>query len=354
MEYNKVKMRIGNLKSGMIAANDILNINGSIILGKNTVLNDEIIEALKQYPIFTINVILKDEDEIIKNDIGKKEGIINFKDIYKQTKDELMESINDIIFLDEKIDINLVVENISQMISKVDINGELLKLLNNMRINNKPLLAHSLNVALISSMIGRWCKLSPLDLDYLLVCAIVHDVGMLRFSKELFLNRTKMSVKDIRTMQKHAIYGYNMLKDRGFTDARILNVILFHHERCDGSGYPFGKEKTEIDSFTIIISIADIYDNITTEKNYQERFLPFEAVNILETNGHRKFNTHYLSAFLTGVMNNFLNCRVLLNTGQKGKIIYINKSNLAYPTISVENKYIDLSINKHIKVVGLI
>ena len=76
------------------------------------------------------------------------------------------------------------------------------------------------------------------------------------------------------------------------------NAALMHHERCDGSGYPFGLTGNRIDKFAKIVSIADVYDAMTANRCYRDGLCPFEVIAMFEKEGLTQFNPKYILTFL--------------------------------------------------------
>ena len=101
-----------------------------------------------------------------------------------------------------------------------------------------------------------------------------------------------------------------------------------HHERCDGSGYPLGLDSNKTEPFAKIIAICDCYDAMTSPRPYRDSLCPFEVIEFFEYDGLQKFDPQYLIPFLHGIVDNYINTKVLLSNGKEGNIIMINHSNL--------------------------
>lgn len=357
----KTRVRIDSLEPGMVVASDILNLNGTIIIGKKTILDKEKIHKLQQYPLSAIFVKTEsDESGEEQVTIKSLETIKNtdefkyFKKMFDKTKEDMKSTLNEIVCLDKKVDIKKMITDLDNIISEIDTGTELFDMLNCMKDDNDEIFTHSLNVALISNMIGKWAKLPKSEIDLLGVAALLHDIGKLKLPQEILHKTTPLTSHEKNIMQKHAVYGYNTLKDKGIEDSRIYMAALSHHERYDGSGYPLAKKKNEIDDFSKVIAIADVYDNMTSPRSYRHKISPFKVIHLLETDGYQKFDTSFLLTFLSGILDTFINYSVELSTKEVGKIIFINKSNLSRPMVKVGKKYIDLSVEKDIDIVKII
>ena len=86
-----------------------------------------------------------------------------------------------------------------------------------------------------------------------------------------------------------------------------------HHEKCDGSGYPFGLKGNKIDPFAKIVAIADVYDAMTAARVYRGPLCPFQVIDIFEKEGLQKYEASFILKFLQNVVNTYINNRVLLS-----------------------------------------
>ena len=121
-----------------------------------------------------------------------------------------------------------------------------------------PIYEHSVNVALLSRMLGDLNHMNSSDLNVLTQAALLHDIGKLLVDQDVLHKEGKLTAREFSTIKKHAKLGHRVLYNL-FDDPRIASVALFHHERCDGSGYPTGADKTHINEFSRIVAICDVY-----------------------------------------------------------------------------------------------
>ena len=123
-----------------------------------------------------------------------------------------------------------------------------------------------------------------------------------------------------------------------------------HHERCDGSGYPSKLSYDKLDRFARLVSIADVYDAMTSARVYRDSLSPFTVVDIFEKEGLQKYDPECILVFLEHIVDTYLNYRVLLNDGRTGEIVLINKHALSRPLIKLEDGFLDLSLNKDVMI----
>ncbi|SFO07941.1 HDIG domain-containing protein [Pseudobutyrivibrio sp. UC1225] len=213
---------------------------------------------------------------------------------------------------------------------------ELLNMLGNMRNLEDPVYSHSLNVGLISRVIGKWLKLPLEDVNLLTLAGLLHDIGKTQIPKEILNKPDKLTDEEFATMKTHTTLGKKVLNGKGF-DPRILYAALQHHERCDGSGYPRGLEEDEIDDFACIVAIADVYDAMTSARAHRDPLCSFQVISEFEREGLHKFKTKYILTFLEHIANTYNNSRVMLNDAKTGRVVYINKSSLSRPVVQLDS-----------------
>ena len=127
-----------------------------------------------------------------------------------------------------------------------------------------------------------------------------------------------------------------------------------HHERCDGSGYPLGIMGPQIPTFARMVSIADVYDAMTSKRVYRGPLCPFKTIEIFEEEGIQKYDPQFVITFMENVVNTYLLNSVRLSNGLVGTIVFINKDRLSAPTVKTDTDFIDLSRTPTIKIEAII
>ena len=127
--------------------------------------------------------------------------------------------------------------------------------------------AHSVNVAIISRMLGNWLGFSEDAQNTLTLCGLLHDIGKTRISKDILYKKEPLSVDEFSIIKKHPTAGYAILKN-AYKDEEICQMVLKHHEKITGKGYPYGtSEKTVQEE---IITVADMFCAMTEPRVYHE------------------------------------------------------------------------------------
>ena len=258
-----------------------------------------------------------------------------FKTDYTKKVSFMKENINNFIVNDEDLNVDQLLDETLTLFGENSTTISMFDMLHNMRQIDDSTYAHSVNVALICRLIGKWKNFSEKDMDTLTLCGLLHDIGKSKIPNEIIGKPGKLTDSEYEEIKKHPVIGYNLVKNLDI-DQRVKNAVLFHHERFDGKGYPLGLTGSEIDDFTSIVSIADVYDAMTANRCYRDGLCPFEVIAIFEKEGLTQFNPKYILTFLDHIANTYINNEVLLSDGSSGKIVLINKK-LTRPTIQLDN-----------------
>jgi len=140
---------------------------------------------------------------------------------------------------------------------------------------------HSLNVAKISLSIGRVFNLSDQQLVNLAICAFLHDIGKTLMPIQIINKPGILTAMEYNFVKSHSIIGGEYLKHNSVFDKEVLTGVMHHHEKFDGSGYPNGLMNNEIPFFSRIVSIADVYDAVTSLRPYRKPVSPTAALDLI-------------------------------------------------------------------------
>jgi len=158
--------------------------------------------------------------------------------------------------------------------------------------------AHGYRVARYAMRLAKRLGFRSQEIWDVGIGGLLHDVGKLGLSDRILTNReTRLSVELKREVRRHPQIGAALLKDIDFFEP-VVDLVLFHHEREDGKGYPFGLTGREIPPGAKIISISDCFDAVTTDRPYQKRKSIRTAFDILRKGCRRDFCEDYVETFI--------------------------------------------------------
>ncbi len=142
-------------------------------------------------------------------------------------------------------------------------------------------LVHSLRVAALSRRMGSLLGLNPEELNTLEIGCRIHDIGKIAIPDDILLKPGKFDNLDKKIMDMHPTIGARFIASR-YPDDRITEIVLKHHERLDGSGYPAGIKGDEISLMVRIVSVADVYEALIAKRPYKKPISRDKALDILD------------------------------------------------------------------------
>ena len=224
--------------------------------------------------------------------------------------------------------------------------------LNAYRNGSDPIYEHSINVALLSRMLGDLNHMRREELDLLTEAALLHDIGKLAVDPVILHKKERLTTHEFNLIKKHAKAGYDMLHPI-IRDPRIPAVALMHHERLDGSGYPMGTTGLNINEFTRIVSICDVYAGMIAGRGYREAICPFQIIALFEKDGLHKYDTDFTILFLRSMLDTYIGYPVTLNTRENGIITAVNPHNLSNPVVEINGKTINLALDERRRILHI-
>lgn len=337
-----ITLPVKSLKPGMIVFEDVYNADKEILVKSNSILNDEKINLLTENMIEDIILAEPSEAEMSRySHLHASPHFQNFDKVYNECLVQFTRLIRN-------LDIGME-PNITKMLSlrdeimKVVMNGEqLLDYLYNLMPNeNEITYNHCFNCGLLCYVFAKWCNLSGDDLDNITIAGFLFDIGKTKVHDELLWKPGKLTPEEFIQMQHHIHLGYELLKNKELPP-HIITVMIMHHERCDGSGYPARLKENKIDPFALLAAIVDTYEAMTHPRAQRTALTPFQAIRVFEEQGFAKYGVKNVRTILTRIANMYIDRTVILSNGCSGRILEIHPESLSRPTIFGNNIYIDL------------
>ena len=160
---------------------------------------------------------------------------------------------------------------------------------------------HSLRVGRYSSAIGEAMSMDPAEVAALRSAGYLHDIGKVAVDKRLFGKPTSLDAEEFREMADHTIVGHQIVSGVQFPWPRIPEIVRWHHERSDGSGYPDGLLLEDVPMQVRIVGLADTFDAMTSERPYRERLSLGSTLNEIVRLTPQKFDPNAVHALLLQV-----------------------------------------------------
>ncbi len=220
---------------------------------------------------------------------------------------------------------------------------------------------HTVNVAVLSVLLGMDQGLSEDDLENLAVGALFHDIGYNFISDEILNKTGELTAEERAEIEKHSYMGYQHLKDDVDINSHVRMIVLQHHEWLDGSGYPHGLTEDNIHQLSKIVAIADVYDALTSDRPYRPALPPSEAIEFLLGHANRQLDGPLVKSFIKLITPYPKGTLVKLSNGEIGIVEHLYENFPLRPVIkiikqlatTVEMIEIDLMQEKNIVIEGV-
>lgn len=189
-----------------------------------------------------------------------------------------------------------------------------------LKVSDEYTFKHSVDVATMAMVIGKQYGLNKDAIRDIGIAGLLHDVGKSRIPNEVLNKPGRLDDDEFALMKQHSLFGFQILKEKDeFSDA-IMRGVLQHHEKIDGSGYPLGVQHDKIHPYARIISVADIYDALVTERPYKNAFSKRDAVEMIMAMT-RELDMKSMTSFLESVILYSVDSIVQLSNGEMAKVV---------------------------------
>lgn len=338
---------VTDLEAGMKVAAPVYDLNGKMLLAANSVLSEKHILLLQKLLIDEVEIW--DTPGLHEKQQGeKKENLLGLPEIPSITEVRLaneeqeglwdsywqegkplavssvyvslltkMKKIYSLARLHGELDQEILEELVEEVMDFAESPQGLLRCAFFHPRQSPYIFHHSLHVTLFSVLIARQCNFSEDRLRKVALAALLHDVGKIRISLEVLGKKEPLTEAEREKVRLHALLGFRFLQQQKKFELPILMGVLQHHERLDGSGYPLQTHSEKTHIFARIIAIADVFDAMTSQKNYGVQHTPFDALaEIRQDITSGRIDANYGRAFLEIMRANLIGEWVELSDGR--------------------------------------
>mgnify|MGYP002596900711 FL=1 len=368
------QVKVKNLKGNEITALPIVTDSGTVLIHADVELKPELINRairlgikslyIKDYPEEVINkenynhIVISSEDDYddvynegqdvsdsecadvknekkteynnkyIENHIYKvEETAINSRTIIKDVLEKHIYRHNS--------DLKVIGEQAEKIIESVIEEPEVITNITEMRNISTDMYTHCINVCALSTIMALRLKMSEKQVRNISIGAILHDIG-LRYIKVPYMNtnETYMNVKDALEYKKHTIFGYSSLQDEGWIPDIAKEIILLHHERIDGKGYPFQHKGDKIKTEVKLVSLCDDFESLISGVG-STKLKIYEAIEYIKANQGIKYDATITDKLLESVAVYPVGINVITSEGEMGVVVRQNHKFTDRPVIKM-------------------
>lgn len=352
---------VENLQEGMVLARDVSSTSARefrTLLMKGTELTNEMIDLLKNKGIKSVNILGSAADSgksggdfsVSADDVRKQNLSSDRTDAQKENvkNAHISRALNE---LNNIFDCSEEIRELSQdSVKKVDsIADDILADLGNdaSTLGNQMIALqnyddytykHCLRVAMLSTAICTELKLSKDDTKEVIVSALLHDIGKSNIDHDIIIKPGKLTEEEFEEIKRHPLIGYQILKRTGKYEANIMAGVLFHQEKFDGSGYPTKIKGRKIPLIARILTVADVFDALTSNRPYRKPWSIAETEEYILGSCGTHFDYDVTLAFLRAFNPYPIGTVVSLSDDRHGVVIGHN-TNVLRPKIRIMGEF---------------
>lgn len=368
------KVKVKSLKGNEILALPIVTDGGTVLIHADVELKPELINRairlgikslyIKDYPEEVINkenynhIVISSEDDYddVYNegqDVGdsecadvKNEKKTDYNNKYTENHIYKVEetAINSRTVIKNVLekhiyrhnsDLKVIGEQAEKIIESVIEEPEVITNITEMRNISTDMYTHCINVCALSTIMALRLKMSEKQVRNISIGAILHDIG-LRYIKVPYMNtnETYMNVKDALEYKKHTIFGYSSLQDEGWIPDIAKEIILLHHERIDGKGYPFQHKGDKIKTEVKLVSLCDDFESLISGVG-SPKLKIYEAIEYIKANQGIKYDATITDKLLESVAVYPVGINVITSEGEMGVVVRQNHKFTDRPVIKM-------------------
>lgn len=292
-----LRLPVSKLKDGMVLGQSLFNTAGGSYLVKGQPVTIDYIRRLHQLGIQSVTVTSMDPNHKFAPppDVIEEKTRINAISTVYNTFQSIEEN--------GTLDVPSLQKVTDSIVFDLFNNHDNLVQLTDIRTHDAYTFAHSVNVAVLSAMMGMLCHLPKEELSIITLGGLLHDLGKIDVHADILNKNRSLTTNEFDIMKKHPNDGARrILKIKNLPKASILAAIASqHHEHIDGTGYPRGIKGEEMHRYAKITAIADVYDALTSERPYKKAYMPNIAYNIMHNINKGQFDPKLLETFFNNV-----------------------------------------------------
>lgn len=344
-----VRIHVTQIHEGDTLIKDIFNDKGLLVLSDGTVMKHRDIALLIRHHMDMVDIEarpLTNEEAITPSQINVPPS--SNHNVHEEMQKGYMEATRNVesIFQDVIqhgfLQDELVQSSITPLIQQMEKQRDVVSLLLLLDSKDNYTYQHSVQVGMLSYYLAKWMHYGEEDAERICKAGFLHDIGKSRIHKSILLKPGQLTSSEFEEMKSHTVIGYEIIRS-SYSDNWLAMAALQHHERLDGSGYPYGAAEQEIHPTARIIAVADVYSSMTSTRIYRDKQDLFTVLKELDSMSYSGLDPHIVHTFIRHMLPNFIHKQARLSDGRTGTIIMNHQTEFFRPLVQIDNRFVDLT-----------
>jgi len=276
----------------MIIGKNIIDGNDRVLLTAGQVLNDRYIKRIRD---LYIDYIFIQDDLEIEDPVPpvRPATISKATESFKRCYQQCVKT--------GKVNVRAVESQVDNIINDLLNNCEIMYGMSEVKEYDDYTYEHSVNVCVLSLILGIDQDYSKLQLQALGIGSMLHDIGKIKIPLEVINKPSQLTYEEFIEVKKHPLTGFKLATQSNDLPRGAGQAILQHHEHIDGRGYPRGIDEASIHEYGLIVAVADVFDALITDRPYRRGFSNYEAVQIIQGETGTHLSKRFVDALLRHV-----------------------------------------------------
>ncbi len=322
------KVKIEKIKGNEILAKHVLSDSGIELISAGTMLKREYINRLKVLGIDEVEVIGAQEKKT-------EESFDLFKEVVKEESKKVVKEVLEKHIYKNSSDLTELCIVADDIINNVLSEEEIMTQVTNIRQSSSDIYSHSVNVCALSTVLALKAGYSKEIVSQIAKGSILHDIG-LRCVVVPYENQeiNDLPLKNQVEFKKHVIYGYDSIKNADWLTELSKNIVLLHHERNNGSGYPFKNHGILISDPIKIVAVCDAFECLISGIGYKQ-YKVHQAIEYMRAQSVNALEDTYVDLLLQMVAMYPVGSKIVTNEGERGEVVRQNKGYIDRPVLKI-------------------
>lgn len=334
-------VRTRSLKNGMKIDQKIIDKAGRTLIARNTILDDFMIDSLSRLGVTGIYVREGEEDaedidvapetleKIEKLKVADKAKVA----LSESVKQRVAEGVQYLYSNTSSDDFADATNNIANDLMKAITENHAIAVdISVLKTSDEYTFKHSVDVATMAMIIAKKHGMDEKQIYDIGISGLLHDVGKSKIPRDVLNKPGRLSDMEFALMKQHTLFGYAILKDKEEIVPEIAMGVLQHHEKLDGGGYPQGLKADKISRYAKVLSVADIYDALVTERPYKAAFSQRDAIEMIMSMTN-ELDIEVMRSFLGSVILYPVGSTVQLSNGERARVVQNDPQYILRPKV---------------------
>lgn len=321
---------IEKVPSKAILGRDVYSASGLLLLPKGTPLSDDAVAYLRHWDVSQVTLTSAPPSQNrVKPEV---------EEAYLMAVSAVRRMLDGVRY-GAAVPIRESIPELSGLILALSSTTGVLEQLHLLQQEDDYTFQHSINVGVVSLLIGKWLKLPAAILPRLSIAAVFHDVGKAQLPLEILNKPGALTSEEFAEVKRHPELGREILVRELADEPDMPDLVApaaAHHERENGSGYPLGLHSRQIHPWAKIVAVADVYDAMTSDRVYRRRVSHFDVMDQMVGESYGLLDPKVTRTFFAHVMHFGIGQEVRLSDGRIGSVVFIDRLRPARPLVKIE------------------